>query len=186
MPRVSNAPSRPRKAFLSSCLSTGSKILSSPLCPLVRQEHRRYLRVCQPRYLSVPQSLISFPALSCLSFISSSLLSVARFSCSSFVLSLSLSLPLAASLFPIVSSTRSCSPAFAQALNAIYDHRYVLSRHIRSGWSLAFSPFALLIASLFGLLVESLVLLQAYLARLRSFQPTFDSLSLSLSLFVEH
>ena len=149
-----------------------SKILSSP-CLLVTQEHRRYLHVCQPRYLSflslwspfpLSRASLSFPLLSYPSFFSLSP------SYSSFVLSLSLSLVATLpSLFVIVSSTRSCSPAFAQALNAIYDHRYVLSRHIRSGWSLAFSPFTLLIASLFGLLVGSPVL-QAYLAR--PFLPT--------------
>lgn len=32
------------------------------LCLFVTQEHRRYLHVCQPRYLSVPPSLISFLA----------------------------------------------------------------------------------------------------------------------------
>lgn len=51
----------------------------------------------------------------------------------------------------IVSSTRFCSPAFAQALNAIYDHRYVLSRHIRSGWSLAFSSRPLFLTLLFSI-----------------------------------
>lgn len=124
-----------------------SKILFS-----LRNTRTPSLSSCLPTPLSlVPPSLISFPALSHLFFISSS----------SHFLSLSLSLPLVAtlpSLFVTVSSTCSCSPAFAQALNAIYDHRYVLSRHIRSSWSLAFSPFVVLIAPLFGLLDGSLVL----------------------------
>lgn len=116
----------------------------------VIQEHRRYLHVCQPRYLSFLRLWSPFP----LSRISFSFPPPRTFS-------LSLSLPLVAtlpSLFVTVSSTCSCSPAFAQALNAIYDHRYVLSRHIRSSWSLAFSPFVVLIAPLFGLLDGSLVL----------------------------
>lgn len=94
------------------------------------------------------------------------------------------------SLFVIVSSTRSCSPAFAQALNAIYDHRYVLSRHIRSGWSLAFSlppsldpfpspPFSLLNASLFGLLAGSLALLSSIYT-----PASRDSVSFLLPIFI--
>lgn len=83
------------------------------------------------------------------------------------------------SLFVIVSSTRSCSPAFAQALNAIYDHRYVLSRHIRSGWSLAFSlppstPSPSPLRSLFLMLLFSVFLLARLRFSPRSIRPLLE------------
>lgn len=63
------------------------------LCLFVTQEHRRYLHVCQPRYLSVPPSLISFLARPRLSLYPSL-----------FFLSLSPSRPPVAAICPSLSS----------------------------------------------------------------------------------
>ena len=156
-----------------------SKILSSP-CLLVTQEHRRYLHVCQPRYLSflslwspfpLSRASLSFPLLSYPSFFSLSP------SYSSFVLSLSLSL--SSLLYP------PCSSSFHQPAPArLLLHKHwtqstiiVMCCRVISGLADR-SPSP---RSLFLLLLFSVFSLGRRFSRpishVHSFQRTFDSFS---------